>query len=104
MPTAHLVELFNVAFPDEISGNADEAVRRKIEREVPHTFREGPPDDIYHRGGVTTYGVFYVKYVADPGLEQIMVGGNGADVVEHLGFFADGNPGSGGDLEIAIYA
>ena len=90
MPTAHLVKLFNVTFPDEISGNAYESIRCKIEREVPHAFSEGPTDDIHHRGGVTTYGVFDVEYVAYACREQIMVGGNRPDMVEHFGLFADG--------------
>ena len=104
MPGASLVELLQVAFPDQISGNADETVRGEIEREVPHALLEGPPDDIDHRGGVSTYGVIHVKDVTYARLEQIVMRGDGFDVVEHLGLVAGGDPGPGGHIEVAADA
>jgi hypothetical protein len=71
MSGTRLVELFESAFPDQVSGATDETVRGEIELEVPHAFLEGAPDDIDHRGGVTTYGVFEVKIVTAAGLGQV---------------------------------
>ena len=104
MPGARLVELLDVALADQIARDANETIRGEIEREVPHAFFEGSPDDIDHRGGVTTYGVFDMKDVADSRLEQVVMRGNSANVVKHLGFLADRDPRSGGDLEVAIDA